>query len=317
MQDQLSVIFSFRNEAEVLEELIKRVVDVLDAEPEKYEIIFVNDDSTDNSLQILKQQREKNPRIKVVNMARRFGVSECVLAGMAHASGDAIIYMDADLQDPPEVIPLLLQEWRGGADVVHTVRRKRMGESKFKMFATQVAYRAITAGSAIKLPVEAGDFKLLSRHAVQQLLSLPEKDPYLRGLVVWIGFTQAFVEYQRDARAAGTTHFPLFSKNPWKTFVSGLTSFSFLPIYAILVAGILFGLVSGAIAFFSAIAAVLGFQLGIVLWLTFLIIFSLSILLLAIGIIGVYIIRIYKDVRGRPAYIVRDLIGIDRHTNPD
>jgi polyisoprenyl-phosphate glycosyltransferase len=265
--------------------------------------VFVDDDSTDASLATLLQERQRNPRVKIVKMSRRFGVAEGVLAGMSAASGDAVIYMDADLQDPPEVIPALLEKWRQGADVVHTVRTHRRGEHPLKMLATRWAYRVIQLGSAIELPVDAGDFKLLSRAAVAHLLQIRESDPYLRGLVVWLGFTQVFVPYERDARHAGRTHFPFFSRNPWKTFCIGMTSFSFLPIYACwalaaagLVGSFVLLLISGplmaALAFF---------------WAT---------TLAAVGGVGIYVIRIYKDVRGRPPYIVKSIIGNENNSRP-
>jgi dolichol-phosphate mannosyltransferase len=216
---------------------------------------------------------------------------------MAASRGDAVVYMDSDLQDPPEVIPVMLTRWRQGADVVHTVRTRRRGESPLKMWATRLAYRVIQAGSAIELPVDAGDFKLLSRPVVDHLLQVRESDPYLRGLVVWLGFTQVFVPYERDARHAGRTHFPFFSKNPWKTFVVGMTSFSFLPVYACFALAAA-GLVASAFAlvvvgpFFAALTF---------FWAT---------TLAAIGGLGIFLIRIYKDVRGRPAYIVKSTIGI-------
>jgi dolichol-phosphate mannosyltransferase len=180
--------------------------------------------------------------------------------------------------------------------VVHTVRTRRRGEHPLKMLATRWAYRVIQLGSAIELPVDAGDFKLLSRAAVDHLLQIRESDPYLRGLVVWLGFTQVFVPYERDARHAGRTHFPFLSRNPWKTFCIGMTSFSFLPIYACwalaaagLVGSFFLLLTSGplmaALAFF---------------WAT---------TLAAVGGLGIYVIRIYKDVRGRPPYIVKSIIG--------
>ena len=231
-------------------------------------------------------------------MSRRFGVAEGVLAGMAAASGDAVVYMDADLQDPPEVIPALLERWRKGADVVHTVRTHRRGEHPLKMLATRLAYRVIQLGSAIELPVDAGDFKLLSRAAVDHLLQVRESDPYLRGLVVWLGFNQAFVPYERDARHAGRTHFPFFSKNPWKTFVIGMTSFSFLPIYAcfaLAAAGLAAGMPSRGLLISGPLMAALAF-----FWAT---------TLAAIGGVGLYVIRIYKDVRGRPPSIVKSIIG--------
>ena len=199
----VSVVLSFRNEDDVLPELISRLDAVLSKQPVDYELVFVNDDCTDGSYALLKKAAAKNKKIKVVNMSRRFGVSECVMAGMAHASGDAIVYMDSDLQDPPEVIPELIAKWKDGADVVYTVRTKREGESPLKMWITRMAYRAINASSEVDLPVNAGDFRLLSRKKCDQLLELGEMDPYTRGLIPWLGGRQEPVYYQRDARAAG------------------------------------------------------------------------------------------------------------------
>src|SRR5204863_2924718 len=200
---QVSVVLSFRNEAENISALIARLDSMFAGQDVSYELLFVNDASTDDSVAILLREREKNPRVKILNMSRRFGVAECLLAGLAAASGDAVVYMDADLQDPPETIVEMLARWRAGADVVHTVRTRRHGENALKMLATRLAYRIIHLGSSLQLPVDAGDFKLLSRHAVAHLLELRESDPYMRGLVVWLGFNQAFVPYERDRRHAG------------------------------------------------------------------------------------------------------------------
>jgi glycosyltransferase involved in cell wall biosynthesis len=293
----VSIVLSFRNETDNIPTLVERLATMFAEEPVEYELVFVNDDSTDESLEVLLNERARNPRVKILNMSRRFGVAEGVLAGMAASRGDAVVYMDADLQDPPEVIPVMLNRWRQGADVVHTVRTSRRGESPLKMWATRMAYRVIQSGSAITLPVDAGDFKLLSRPVVDHLLQLRESDPYLRGLVVWLGFTQVFVPYERDARHSGRTHFPFFSKNPWKTFVIGMTSFSFLPIYACFVlaaAGLVVSLAALVLA--EPLVAALTF-----FWAT---------TLAAIGGLGIFLIRIYKDVRGRPPYIVKSTIGI-------
>lgn len=307
----VSVVLSFRNEAETLPVLIGRLAQMFDTQPVEYELIFVNDASTDGSLQILTDARAANDRIRILTMSRRFGVAECVRAGLAAARGDAIVYMDADLQDPPEVIPSLLAAWQQGADVVHTVRTRREGEPRLKMRMTALAYRLIRAGSTLDLPVDAGDFKLLSRRAVAHLLALSESDPYLRGLTVWIGFTQVLVPYVREARHGGRTHFPFFSRNPWKTFVLGLTSFSFAPVYAIGVAAALGALAAAAVlivALFLAATDRLGADVallvgvGLALW---------ALTLAAVGAVGLYVVRIYKDVRGRPQYIVRDRIGFD------
>jgi glycosyltransferase involved in cell wall biosynthesis len=297
-QPLVSVVLSFRNEAENIVTLVSRLDAMFASQNVDYELIFVNDASTDASLAILLAERERNQRVKILNMSRRFGVAEGVLAGMSAASGDAVVYMDADLQDPPEVIPSLVARWREGADVVHTVRTRRRGESPLKMTATRIAYRIIQLGSAIELPVDAGDFKLLSRAAVGHLLQVRESDPYLRGLVVWLGFTQVFVPYERDARHAGRTHFPFFSKNPWKTFIVGMTSFSFLPVY------LCFALAAAGLA---GSVVLLLFARHLVALITFFWATTLA----AIGGVSVYLIRIYKDVRGRPPYIVKSTVGLD------
>ena len=306
----VSVVLSFRNEAENIPTLVARLDTVFAGDGAPYELLFVNDESTDDSLTILMKERERNPRIKILNLSRRYGVAEGVLAGLAAASGDAAIYMDADLQDPPESIPALLASWRSGADVVHTVRTRRHGERVLKMWATRLAYRLIHSGSSVELPVDAGDFKLLSRRAVDHLLQLPESDPYLRGLVVWIGFNQAFVPYERDARHAGRTHFPFFSRNPWKTFILGMTSFSFLPIY--LLAGIAGAglLTSAALLAAALVAAATGSGVAGSTWLAGLLVFMWATTISSVAVVGIYIVRIYKDVRGRPPYIVSSTVGV-------
>lgn len=305
----ISVVFSFRNEEDVLAQLVARTVAVLSDEPEDYELIFVNDDSTDRSLDTLLSLRQSNPRIKIVNMARRFGVSEGVLAGMRLAAGDAVIYMDADLQDPPELLPQLLREWRAGSDVVHTQRSSRQGESAFKMLVTRMGYHAISAGSSMKLPIEVGDFKLLSRRAVTHLLDLKESNPYLRGLIVWLGFRQVTVPYERSARGGGVAHFPLWSKNPWVSFVSGVTSFSFAPILLPIAIGML-GLVAALlIGLVGLIVRPVDPSARLGVWLTFLMTAYWGATMLAVGFLGIYVARIYKDVRGRPRYIVESAVG--------
>jgi len=292
----VSVVFSFRNEAENIPTLVARLERVFATLEADYEVIFVNDASTDASLALLMRERDRNARIRIVNLSRRFGVAEGVLAGLSVSRGDAVVYMDADLQDPPEVIPALVERWRQGADVVHTVRTRRHGENPLKMAATQLAYRLIHLGSSIRLPVDAGDFKLLSRAAVTHLLRFRESDPYLRGLVVWLGFNQVMIPYERESRHAGRTHFPFFSRNPWKTFTMGMTSFSFMPIYACFAVAAL-GLVVAlllALSGSSLMAALTFF------WAT---------TIGAIAVVGTYLIRVYKDVRGRPAYIIESVIG--------
>ena len=199
----LSIVFSFRNEEKNIPDLIDRVVKTLDKLPDwKHELIFVNDDSDDESEKILKEN-QKSHFIKIINMSRRFGTGPCVLAGLKIANGDAVIYMDSDLQDPPEVIPSLIKKFEEGAEVVHTKRTKRLGESKIKMFLTKMAYIAINKTSDIPLEINAGDFKLLSKKVVKHINSLSEYNPYIRGLSVWVGYKQSFVNYERQSRPDG------------------------------------------------------------------------------------------------------------------
>ena len=197
----ISYVFSFKNEEKNLEELIKRIDDsVKKLSNYDYELIFVNDASDDSSEKILLNLQNKFP-ITLINMSRTFGVGPCVLAGFKHAKGDCVIYMDSDLQDPPELLDKLINEYENGAEVVHTVRTKRLGESKFKLLVTKFAYKIINFLSDINLPTEAGDYKLISNKALTNILEQKEFRPYIRGLSVWVGFKQAYVEYIRDARS--------------------------------------------------------------------------------------------------------------------
>ncbi len=234
----ISVVLSFRNEEETIPELVSRLEKSLGSTGMDYELIFVNDASTDRSLEILEGlQATGNKRIKVISMSRAFGYPACVLAGMEMARGDAVAYMDTDLQDPPEIIPEMVRKWRAGADIVYTTRLSRAGESAFKMWLTKKAYRALKLFTDIDLPVDSGDFKLLDRRVVDELLKLKEKDPFLRGLICWVGFRQEQIFYKREARFAGKTHYPLFGLGPLKAFVSGLTSFSLVLLSLSLIVG--------------------------------------------------------------------------------
>jgi len=307
----LSIIFSFRNEEEVLPELIRRVQAVSHKEQSQgnisdYELIFVNDNSSDRSLDILKEHIQKDANIRVLNMSRRFGVSPCVLAGMEYAKSDIVVYMDSDLQDPPEVIHELMRRWKEkDLDVIHTVRKSRKGESFLKLLITRIGYILIDKFSDINIPIEAGDFKMLSRRAVDHLVQLKEKHPYMRGLVCWVGFNQDIIGYDRDSRHAGKTKFNVLSKDVINNFFSSaLISFSSAPlkIAAILgVTAIVFDLV--------LILHVLGEKIkgtAIPGWTAIMIavLFLGGVQLFCIGIMGLYLNSIHEESRGRPNYIL-------------
>ena len=303
----ISFVFSFKNEENNLEELIKRVdSSVKKLKNYNYELIFVNDDSDDNSAKILENLQKTFP-ITLINMSRTFGVGPCVLAGFNHAKGDCVVYMDSDLQDPPELLDKLINKYENGADVVHTVRTERLGETKIKLLLTKIAYKLINFLSDINLPSEAGDFKLISKKALSKILDQKESRPYIRGLSVWVGFKQAYVEYVRKPRHEGKTKFPLFSAGPISQFVNGVTAYSLKPLY--------FGIIQGMISIvFSILLIFYAFYMkftnlavpgtaGIIITISF---FS-GIILLTIGITGLYIARIFEEVRGRDAYVIKSI----------
>lgn len=314
MQWKISVVFSFFNEEDVLEELLQRMGAMFASlgGDYTYELIFVNDRSTDRSLDILARHAQQDKRIKVVNMSRNFGVSECTLAGMKFASGDAVIMMDTDLQDPPEVIPLLIRKYHEEqADVVYTIRTDREGEPGAKMLATRLGYRILHYISSIDLPVESGDFKLMSRRAVNQLVRLEETQPFLRGMARWIGFKQVPVYYKRESRHAGDTHYLFYSPRVLKNFLSGITAFSDVPLYLIFILGLVVS--SGAFLFLISVFVMkyLGWNLpGWSAIMATLLTFG-GIQILALGIIGLYIAKIHIEVKSRPNFIVESTIGFE------
>ncbi|MFA5146031.1 MAG: glycosyltransferase family 2 protein [Candidatus Omnitrophota bacterium] len=309
----ISIIFSFRNEEDVIPKLIERVLAVLGPLKTEYEMVFVNDSSSDGSLEVLKGFHAGNKNIKIINMSRRFGVGPCLMAGLRNSKGDAAIYMDADLQDPPEVIPSLLAKWREGADVVHTIRTAREGERASKIWLANIAYRVINLFAGLKIPEDAGDFKLLSRRAIDAITRVNEDDPYMRGLAVWVGFKQDKVYYKRAPRLAGRGHFPLIkSIGPAEMFVRGLTSFSETPLYLSLLSGIL--VMTAVFVYFAwaALTALIGASGFDRPGLTAAAIFFLSgVILCAIGVQGLYIGRIYRELKQRPGYIIESTIGIE------
>jgi len=305
----ISLIFSFKNEEKNIQELIDRVSKTLSQLKDRwnYEMIFVNDASTDKSEQILIELQNNYP-ITIINMSRTFGVGPCVLAGFKESKGDAIIYMDSDLQDPPELIKDLITEHEKGFDVVHTVRSKRLGEPWLKLFLTKIAYKVINFLSDVPLPVEAGDFKLISRTALDKILKQKEFRPYIRGLSVWVGFKQGFINYIREARHQGQTKFPLLSHGPINQFISGVTAYSLKPLYLAIIFGIfafLFSLILMIYALFTKLSglSVPGTS-GILITVSF---FS-GVILFCIGIMGIYLARIFEEVRGRDSYIIKNII---------
>jgi polyisoprenyl-phosphate glycosyltransferase len=314
---KISVVLSFYNERSVLPELLQRLRAVFAALIAgnlvgSYELVFVNDNSSDESEKYLRAELEKGD-IVLINMSRNFGVSECVMAGMAQAKGDAVVYMDADLQDPPEVIPQLINAWRENADaeVVYTTRTHREGEHWLKMLVTKIGYRFINAISEIELPVDSGDFKLLSRRVVDQLLQLKEEKPYVRGLVSWVGFKQVPVFYERSARFDGreNTKMPVLSKRVMYYWLDrALISFSDAPLKLML----FFGLGLSALSFIYMLVVfvqkALGFFVPGTAGITSILLFLGGMQMMMLGFVGLYVGAIFRESKRRPQYIVKEVV---------
>ena len=303
----ISFVFSFRNEEKNLENFINRVDKAVKKTSKwNYELIFVNDDSTDNSEKILLDLQKEFP-IKIINMSRRFGTNPCVLAGFENCSGDCIIYMDSDLQDPPELIGDLIEKHEKGFDIVHTKRTKRLGESKIKLFFTGVAYSIINKLSDIDLQKDVGDFKLISRRALNKILEQKEYNPYIRGLSVWVGFKQTYIDYVREARLEGESKFSLFAEGPVTQFIRGVTSYSLKPLYI----GVIFGFFAFLFSIFLILYALYIKLAGLAVpgttGILIVVSFFSGALLSTIGIMGIYLARIFEQTKGRTRYIIKNI----------
>jgi dolichol-phosphate mannosyltransferase len=309
----ISFVLSFRNELENIPELTKRISKiVIELKKYEYELIFINDNSTDNSLNLLIDLQKDFP-ITIINMSRRFGGPPCRYAGFEEANGDIIIDMDCDLQDPPDLIPSMIKKYEEDFQVVHTKRVKRTGESKLKMFFTNIGYNLINFFSEIRLEKNVGDFKLYSRKAINEILKIKEVDPYFRGISIWVGFKQTTIEYERDSRYGGTTKYKWLSKKSFTSegafaeFFRGITSFSNTPLHIIF----LIGVITFFITIFIMIYAIyikLGNSTATGIP-TLIILISLfgSLILISLGIIGIYLGRIFDQTKNRPKYIVESI----------
>jgi dolichol-phosphate mannosyltransferase len=275
-----------------------------------YELIFVNDGSVDNSPGLLKKLAAEDPNVKVVNLSRNFGHQTAITCGLHYSRGDAVVVMDADLQDPPELIPELIKKWREGYDVVYAVREQRQGDSLFKRATAALFYRLIRKLSRLEIPADTGDFRLLSRRAVEALQSTKERNRFVRGLVSWIGYRQTGVRFVREERAAGKTKYPF--RKMLKFAIDGITAFSFLPLQL----ATYFGFLISGLSFLYIVYAVLQKLLTdrpVIGWTSVItaILFIGGVQLIMLGVIGEYIGRIYEEVKQRPLYLVDQTFGFE------
>jgi glycosyltransferase involved in cell wall biosynthesis len=304
----LSIVTPAYNEAENLGEFYSRVINATDNLNLEIEIIYINDGSQDSTIDIITKQRQIDNRITIIDLSRNFGKEIALTAGLDYSSGDAVIVIDADLQDPPELIPKLVEKWREGYDVVNAKRIKRKGESLLKKVMSYIYYRLLFYLSDINVPRDTGDFRLLNKNALDALLKLREKHRYMKGLFVWVGFKQKEIEYEREARFKGKTKWGFFSL--FNLAFDGLTSFSIMPLRLASTIGFLsafIGFFYGAVIVFKTLffhEPVAGFTSLVVL-----VTFFGGIQLLSIGIIGEYIGRIFNETKNRPLYVVKNIQG--------
>ena len=312
MIKKVSVVVPMYYEEKVVEECYNRLITVLKGiEGYNYEIIFVNDGSKDKTLELLQEIAKKDKNVKVISFSRNFGHQCAVTAGIKYVTGDAVVIIDADLQDPPEVIPDMLNLWEEGNEVIYGKRKTRKGESAFKLMTAKMFYQTLNMLSDVKIPKDTGDFRLVDRKVIDVINSLPEHNKFLRGLFSWVGFKQYAYEYERQERFAGETKYPL--KKMLKLASDGIISFSSKPLK--LVGGI--GIFSIIISFILLVYAILAYIFkfnGLTAGWTSIIVaitFFAGVQLLSIWLISEYIARIYDESKKRPEYIIDKTINIE------
>ncbi len=317
LEKLLSIVIPCYNESDVIEETVKQLL-LFCSETKglRVELIFVDDGSRDNTRELLKTFARLDKRIKIIAFSRNFGHQIAVTAGIVGSKGEAVVLIDADLQDPPAVIHDMIHKWRNGYDVVYGTRIERAGESTFKLVTASLFYKILGKLSDVPIPLDTGDFRLMSRRAADALVSMPEKGRFVRGMVSWIGFKQVGIPYKRSARFAGKSKYPL--RKMLSFAVDGLLSFSTKPLRL----SVTLGLLSAGLALVGIIYALI-LRIFTNIWVegwTALMITSLflgGIQLISVGIVGEYIGRIYNEVKGRPLYILDESIGFTDEENAD
>jgi dolichol-phosphate mannosyltransferase len=307
----VSLVVPVYCEEEVLDEFYRRAKAALVALPAGYghELVFVNDGSTDRSLAILRGLAERDPCVRILDLSRNFGHQKAITAGIDHAAGDAVVVIDADLQDPPEVVRAMVQAWAEGSKVVYGVRRSRLGESAFKRVTASLFYRLIAQLADVRLAGDSGDFRLLDRAVVDVLKGMREDSRYVRGLVSWVGFSQRALPYEREARYAGSTKYPLRKMLRFAT--DAITSFSERPLRIATGIGMLITIGALALAAWVVVGKLLAPERSVQGWTSVIVavLFLGGVQLLSIGVLGEYIGRVYRETKDRPLYVVADRYG--------
>lgn len=307
-RERLSVIVPVYNEEDVLAEFHRRLGDVMNGLPFSAQIMYVNDGSNDKTLSLLKDLRERDSRVCVIDLSRNFGKEAAMTAGLDHVDGDAVVIIDADLQDPPELIPDLVREWRAGFDVVYARRTMRDGETFLKKATAHAFYRLMRRVNRVQIPEDTGDFRLLSRRAVESLKALREHHRFMKGLFAWIGYPQKAVPYRRDPRFAGESKFNYWRL--WNFAIEGFTSFTIAPLKIATYFGLGVAMLSflyAAVIVFKTLAhgdPVQGYPS-----LVTIVLFLGGVQLLSIGILGEYVGRMFNESKRRPLYLINDVLA--------
>jgi glycosyltransferase involved in cell wall biosynthesis len=305
---EISIVIPLHNEEQNIDYLFKRLEDMLNCLQLSYELVCVNDGSSDDTLHCLLKHHYRNPAIKVVNLSRNFGKEIALTAGIDYAQGAAVIPIDADLQDPPELIKQFIEKWREGYDVVYATRRSRIGESRLKRFTANAFYRVIGRMSEVPIPCDTGDFRLMNRRVVEALKQMPERKRFMKGLFAWVGFKQTSIVYDRAPRYKGKTKWNYWKL--WNFALDGIISFSLGPLKLWSYIGLLLSLIALLYAMFLVIRTLsYGIDVPGYASLMVVVLFLGGMQLLTLGIMGEYLGRVYEEVKGRPLYFVRSCYG--------
>ncbi len=309
MKPTFTIIAPVYNEEPVLHELYKRVSGVMDQIDEPWELVLVDDGSRDRSAEIIAELNAQDNRVKGISFSRNFGFQEAVTAGMDYSSGDAVILTDADLQDPPEVIPEMIAKWREGYDVVYGVRTEREGETWFKLVTAKMFYRIIHRITSVNIPLDTGDFRLMDRRVVDAIGQMRERNRFLRGMVPWVGYKQTGVYFKRDPRFAGEAKYSSF-RRMFRFAMNAITSFSYVPLQLATYLGFIIASLTALailIVIFLRLFSVHALAGQATTLVT--VLFLGGVQLISLGIIGEYLGRIYDEVKGRPLYLVQKKWG--------
>ena len=305
-----SFVIPIFNEAKTIPELYKRLSQMLSSLDGPVEVILIDDGSRDESASLIQQICEKDSRIKFLQLSRNFGHQVAITAGMDYAQGKAIIIMDADLQDPPQVVHQLIEKWKQGFDVVYAVRKNRKGETWFKKMTAKLYYRLLRKLSKIDIPVDTGDFRLVDRSALDAFLSMREGHRFVRGMFTWVGYKQIGVEFEREERFAGETNYPL--RKMLRLAIDGILSFSYVPLRMVLSMGMWIALVALLAAFYAIYSHFQGSTIQGWTSIFILVAFLGGVQLMVLGMLGEYIGRIHEEVKRRPLYLLRNKIGFEK-----